>query len=64
LYDAPPQGDLALALMLQLGLICGNIDGRTIKIARIVTGNPAELTYNPDGSLAKLSVWIGLAFVF
>lgn len=64
LYDAPPQGDLSLALMLQLGLICGNTAERPIKIARIITGNPAELTYNPDGSVAKLSVWIGMAFVF
>jgi hypothetical protein len=64
LYDAPAQGDLSLAFMFQLGLICGNLDGRVIKIAHIVTGNPAELTYNPDGSVSKLSVWMGLAFVF
>lgn len=64
LYDMSPQGDLALSFMFRLGLICGNLTKRNIKIAHVVTGNPAELVYNSGGSATGLSVWLGAAFVF
>lgn len=64
LYNIPPQGDLALSFMFRLGLVCGNLTNRNIKTAHIVTGNPAELVYNADGSPAHLSSWIGVAFIF
>lgn len=63
-YDAPPQGDLALAFMFQLGLICGNFPQRTFDIVHIVTGNPAELVYDASGAPAELSGWLGAAFTF
>lgn len=61
-YNVSPQGDLALAFTFQLGLICGNLNVGAVDIAHIVTGTPAELVYNTDGSVKHLICWLGVAF--
>lgn len=64
LYEAPAHGDLALTVMFKLGLFCGNLTQQQIKFAHVVTGNPAELVYNADGTAAHIEFWMGAAFIF
>ena len=63
-YNLPPQGDMALAVMLKIGLICSKVPTASVNTAHIVTGNPAELVYNSDGSVYCMTTWLGLALTF
>lgn len=61
-YELPANADTALAFMLQFGLLCGQVNN--VQIAHIVTGHPVELVYNPDGTIAQMLGWVGLALAF
>jgi len=63
-YNLPAQGDMALAVMLKIGLICSKVPTKSVNAAHIVTGNPAELIYNADGSVYCMTSWLGLALTF
>jgi hypothetical protein len=63
-YNLPPQADIALATMLQIGLICSKAPTKFVNTAHIVTGNPTELVYNVDGSVYCMTSWLGLALTF
>lgn len=61
-YLLSPQGDLALAFMLQLGLSCAaQLPGRVTALY-IATGKPVELLFDPDTNQnTGLRYWVGFA---
>ena len=63
-YHIIPQGDLALAFMFQLGLICANSIGKEISALYVVTGDPVELIYSADGKPVNMRYWFGFAAAF
>jgi len=63
-YNLPPQADMALATIMQIGLICSQAPTKSVNTAHIVTGNPVELVYNADDSVYCMTSWLGIALTF
>jgi hypothetical protein len=63
-YTLPPQGDVSLSKVFELGLLCAEQLGGDIDQLHIVTGNPVELISGPDGRVAAMEYWFGFAVVF
>lgn len=63
-YDIVPQGDLALAFMFKLGLICAGQLNRSIRHLHIVTGDPVELITGDDNTPVAMRGWLGFAVAF
>jgi hypothetical protein len=63
-YDMVPQGDLALAFMFKLGLICAGQLGEQPRHLYIVTGEPTELVMSADDTPQAMRGWLGFAVSF
>lgn len=63
-YMLSPEGDKALAFMLQLGLSCASYLPARITDLYIVTGVPVELHYDPrTQECAGIRNWVGFAII-
>ncbi len=60
-YDIQPHGDLALAFMFQLGVLCSRLIAPKIGALHVISGAPVELVYRADGSLNHMTYWFGFA---
>lgn len=62
-YRLSPQGDLALAFMLQLGLSCASYLPAAIESLYLVVGNPVHILYDAEDPPAAIGMqyWIGVA---
>jgi hypothetical protein len=60
-YKLSATGDVALAHMLRLGLLCGNQFSKISQL-HIVTGHPVELVYQ-NNQLSHMNYWVGFAFI-
>jgi hypothetical protein len=61
-YDLSPAGDLALATMFHLGVLCSNANfDTTIAHLHIVTGDPVELVEDNTGTIVGMRYWFGFA---
>lgn len=63
-YMLSPEGDKALAFMLQLGLSCASYLPAPILELYIVTGVPVALQYDPDTQqCVGIRNWVGFAII-
>lgn len=60
-YTLPGKGDLSLAVMFQLGLICAGQLPLPIRHLHIVTGVPVELISDNAGNVTGMEYWMGFA---
>lgn len=63
-YDIAPQGDIALAFMFKLGLICAGQLARPVQHLHIVTGEPVELIVDSENKPIVMRGWLGFAVAF
>jgi hypothetical protein len=63
-YTLTNKGDLALAAMFQLGLICAEQLDTAVDYLHIVTGVPVELTADSAGNVNGMEYWMGFAIAF
>jgi hypothetical protein len=60
-YTLEAKGDLSLAAMFQLGLICAEQFQKSVTHLHIVTGVPVELTTDAAGNVSGMDYWMGFA---
>jgi hypothetical protein len=63
-YTLTTKGDLALAGMFQLGLICTEQLDTAVAYLHIVTGVPVELMADSAGNVSSMEYWMGFAVAF
>lgn len=61
-YMLSPKADIALAAMVQIGLVCVGHVQKPVRTLHVVTGNPVDLLYGDDiNTSIGLRYWFGFA---